>query len=271
MLDSNDFVELEKKYNLYQKKKNKKIYILVSILAACILSLSIALVMINMQNKDEILAKDNSKQIQKEQTQQVEISSSSIKQEPAKEEIKEPKKAPTPKISDLEDTSQLQIGELSLAPIAITKKSKPKPKIEKKEVIPPPIEEKIVLNEQNTSIINENIINEPKEENKIQISTKEINSIDELKQKCDYTNNSHYCSALAEKLYEDKYYKDAIKYALKANSIDSENEKSWIIFAKSKAKLGHKNDAIKILQTYLNSSPSKQVEFILEEIKRGTL
>lgn len=267
MLDSADFIELEKKYNLYKRKKNAKIYIFASMFFAVLVVVVISTITLNISNPKENIAENEIKQSKevsqvKPKQKESQIKPISKKPETINQNLAKPKQ-------NIPENSDIQIGQLNLSPIAIKKTIKPKikPKKEKKEqIIPPPTEEKIVLNEQNTSMINE-----PEKENKIQISTTDINTIEQLKQKCNYTNDSNYCSKVAEKLYEEKDYKEAIKYALKANSNNSENEKSWIIFAKSKAKLGHKNDAIKILQTYLSSTPSKNAELILEKIKRGNL
>lgn len=267
MLDSTDFIELEKKYNLYKRKKNAKIYIFASMLFATLVVITISIITLNISNSKEKIAKNDIEQIK--EVSQAKPKQKENKTKPISKKTETIKQNPVKPKQNIPENSNIQIGELNLSPIAIKKTIKPKikPKKEQKEqIIPPPTEEKIVLNEQNTSIINE-----PKKENKIQISTTDINTIDQLKQKCNYTNDSNYCSKVAEKLYEEKDYKEAIKYALKANSNNSENEKSWIIFAKSKAKLGHKNDAIKILQTYLSSTPSKNAELILEKIKRGNL
>ena len=54
-----------------------------------------------------------------------------------------------------------------------------------------------------------------------------------------------------------------------ANNIDTENEKSWILFAKSKVKLGQKNDAILALKTYLKSNKSQSIQSLLNQIMVG--
>ena len=74
---------------------------------------------------------------------------------------------------------------------------------------------------------------------------------------------------LAEEYYTNKNYSECNKWALIANNIDAENEKSWIWFAKSKVKLGQKNDAILALKTYLKSNKSQSIQSLLNQIMVG--
>jgi len=76
---------------------------------------------------------------------------------------------------------------------------------------------------------------------------------------------------LAEEYYLNKNYNESNKWALIANNIDAGNEKSWLWFAKSKYKLGHKDDAILALKAYLKNNKSSAVESLLNQITVGEM
>ncbi len=76
---------------------------------------------------------------------------------------------------------------------------------------------------------------------------------------------------LAKAYYTKGKYKKAEYWALQTNKVNNNIEESWIIFAKSKIKLGRKNEAIKVLTAYIKKSNSLQAKKLLYKIKKGTL
>jgi len=76
---------------------------------------------------------------------------------------------------------------------------------------------------------------------------------------------------LAKAYYNQKQYKKAEYWALQTNSINSNIEESIFIFAKAKAKLGYKNEAIRILSKYIKQTGSAEAMILLEKIKKGKL
>ncbi len=74
---------------------------------------------------------------------------------------------------------------------------------------------------------------------------------------------------LARRYYHLKKYNLAYNYALLTNQLDSKNEQSWIIFAKSLVKLGQTNMAIQTLKSYIKISHSKNAKVLLENIQSG--
>ena len=70
---------------------------------------------------------------------------------------------------------------------------------------------------------------------------------------------------LSEEFYYLKDYKNALQWALSANEIDPQNERSWILFAK----LGAPNDAIKALNVFQQSSPSSKINVLIKKIQSG--
>lgn len=112
-------------------------------------------------------------------------------------------------------------------------------------------------------------LEESKPKGVIKIESQEINSISYLKEKFDTTHNIVFALMLAEEYYLSKNYLESNKWALIANNIDADNEKSWIWFAKSKVKLGQKEDAILALKTYLKNTKSQAAQSLLNQITLG--
>jgi len=112
-------------------------------------------------------------------------------------------------------------------------------------------------------------LEESKPKGVIKIESQEINSISYLKEKFDTTHNIVFALMLAEEYYLSKNYLESNKWALIANNIDAENEKSWIWFAKSKVKLGQKEDAVLALKTYLKNTKSQAAQSLLNQITLG--
>ena len=74
---------------------------------------------------------------------------------------------------------------------------------------------------------------------------------------------------LAKSYYKRKNYKKAEYWALQTNKINNNIEDSWLIFVKSKVKQGHRNEAIRILNNYINRTRSVEAKVLLEKIKTG--
>lgn len=72
---------------------------------------------------------------------------------------------------------------------------------------------------------------------------------------------------LARSYFNKGNYKKAEYWALQTNKVDDSIEESWLIFAKSKVKLGHQNEAIKILKLYLKKHDSRDAVRLLEKLK----
>ena len=72
---------------------------------------------------------------------------------------------------------------------------------------------------------------------------------------------------LAKSYYKKGKYKKSEFWALQTNKINSTIDESWIIFAKSKVKLGQKNEAMNILSSYIKRTGSERAKNILLKIK----
>jgi len=76
---------------------------------------------------------------------------------------------------------------------------------------------------------------------------------------------------LAKSYYARKNYKKAEYWALQTNKVNQNIEESWLIFAKAKAKQGHRNEAIHILTVYIRRTHSIEGKVLLDKIKKGRI
>lgn len=90
-----------------------------------------------------------------------------------------------------------------------------------------------------------------------------------LKEKFDATKNIVFALMLSEEYYKLEEYNGARKWALIANEINPKNERSWILFAMSQAKLNNTNEAIQALEEFLKSNSSNNAESLLDKLKKG--
>ena len=74
---------------------------------------------------------------------------------------------------------------------------------------------------------------------------------------------------LAKYYYKKGNYEKAETWAVNTNSIDGDIEDSWIIFAKARAKQGHRVDAIKVLQSYYDETGSQKAKKLLDKLRRN--
>lgn len=117
-------------------------------------------------------------------------------------------------------------------------------------------EEKIVVDDNNNSIITVSNASVSIDD-LIVYFKKHPNAVNAIKVSKAYFNNGDYINAKT--------------WALKANSIDKDNEDSWILFAKANYKLGNKQDAIGVLNDYLKFNSSNKAKELLKSMQQGIL
>ncbi|SFV89852.1 Transformation system protein [hydrothermal vent metagenome] len=76
---------------------------------------------------------------------------------------------------------------------------------------------------------------------------------------------------LAKAYYLKGMYKKAEYWALQTNKIDENIEESWLIFVKAKLKRGHRNEALRILNTYIEKTNSIEGKVLLSKIRKGNI
>ena len=76
---------------------------------------------------------------------------------------------------------------------------------------------------------------------------------------------------LAKAYYLKGMYKKAEYWALQTNKINENIEESWLIFVRAKVKRGQRNEAIRILSTYIRKTNSAEGRILLDKIKKGNI
>lgn len=109
---------------------------------------------------------------------------------------------------------------------------------------------------------------EPK---KIHFQRSRSNYMDIMKKKFERNKNPREAILIAKAYYKAGNYVESERWALNANELDKSNEESWFLFAKSKAKLGKKREAIKILASYHKKTKSSEANEIMHNIKSGRI
>ena len=103
----------------------------------------------------------------------------------------------------------------------------------------------------------------------VSITPKEANDLNDVIKRFKTNKNPALSLFLARRYYDIQDYSSAYDYALKTNELNSEIEESWLIFAKSLVKLGQKEQALKVLKSYINHSNSIPAKGLFEEIRTG--
>ena len=93
--------------------------------------------------------------------------------------------------------------------------------------------------------------------------------IKEIEDRFESTKSYDDAIYLAQYYYNKKNYKKAEYWAMQANIVDSIPEESWIIFAKAKAKSGHRVEALKVLEAYYNKTGSTNALELIDAIRKN--
>ncbi len=106
---------------------------------------------------------------------------------------------------------------------------------------------------------------------RIKLHSTSANYIETMKEKYAHSHSSRDALLLAKAYYKKGAYSEAEGWALRANEINSKLEDSWLMFAKSKAKMGKKQEAINILAKYYTKSKSVKAKALIGQIKTGKI
>ncbi len=95
------------------------------------------------------------------------------------------------------------------------------------------------------------------------LKVKEVTDIDALVRQ--YEKYPRYATALkiARLWYERKAYEKASLWARKANALDRDDERAWILYAKSEYARGRRERAVRILRLYLDYRESPRARSLL--------
>ncbi len=111
----------------------------------------------------------------------------------------------------------------------------------------------------------------PRKTKKMNFTSTSTNYLETMKAKFFKSNSPRDALLLAKTYYKKARYAESEKWALSANKLDNSLEDSWLFFAKSKAKLGKKKEALKILVSYYKKSHSVKAKRLIGQIKTGRL
>ena len=120
----------------------------------------------------------------------------------------------------------------------------------------------------------ENIVNKSDDlpRNKVHldiIETTSISAYEDVEKRFHQSHDIDDALFLAKSYYKKGNYQKAKQWAFETNQLDSTLEESFLIFVKSKMKLGQKNEVIAMLNQYLKHNNSKDARVLLEQIKNG--
>jgi len=117
------------------------------------------------------------------------------------------------------------------------------------------------------SVVDGDNIPSHREKRKIKIQQSGNNYMTIMKQKFAQNKNPRDALLVAKAYYSAGNYKKSEEWSLKANNLNSNLDESWLIFAKSKDKMGKRREALKILVAYYNKSKSSRVKALINKMK----
>ncbi len=245
-----DIKPLEEEWKRYKKKKMRPWYVLFAVIFSIIL---IPIVFLNYNNMTfpEFNIKSNIKKdtdvfttvllidkpLTELETKKVEISDSNI-------DIRELK----PIVAEISHKGTVEILVEDL-PISDDIQILKKPKVNKKIKIVEKPRKKMHLNI---------------------IETSSVSAYKDVAKRFKQSHDTDDSLFLAQSYYKRGNYKKAEYWSLQTNKVNKKIDESWLIFVKSKVKLGHKNEAEQILISYIKKSNSTAAKNLLYKIKKGT-
>lgn len=257
MLRTDEYIDMENKWKDYKKKQLFKIiFTIVSIIIILLLVLAISrLLLFKNQNNTEVDINETniSKTIEMKEINVTQNNNTSITNNNSKTDQ-------TKKIV-IDNTTEAKALSIKNSTTTVKKQSDNSEKTKKvinKNITPPK------SSDATTKV-------ESKPSNNIIIETKEMNNIDVLIARFEATRNIVFANIISEEYYDKKDYDNSLKWALIANDINSKDERSWVMFGKSKAKQGKDDEAIHALQVFISHSPnSNNAKNLLETLKNGS-
>jgi hypothetical protein len=102
--------------------------------------------------------------------------------------------------------------------------------------------------------------------NPFQLEVKERKNLYSLLTKDKEQNSYQSAIDIAKFYFDEKNYKQAVTWSVKASKKDPKQSLPWIIYAKSKAHLGKTKVAKKALSIYLKHTESKEVRDLLDTL-----
>ena len=253
-----DIRPLEEEWKKYNKKKRRPWFVL---LFSIFLILLLSLTFLNYKEIDFLKFYDTSKaEIVPNESTALLIDKALTRLETRREKVSEvrqttdikPIAVPTDENRSMETIEDMPISE------DVEVRKKPRVKIDIKTIDKPSV--KIKAKEKPRKKMHLNIV-----------ETSSVSAYKDVAKRFTQLHDTDDSLFLAKAYYRKGNYKKAVYWALQTNKVNDKIEESWLIFAKSKVKLGRKTEAINILTTYIKKSNSLQAKKLLKKIKKGTL
>lgn len=267
----NKIVKLEKRWKIYKAKKVISFFLFLSILYA--FGTGGYYTFLNWDSINSFFSK---------KTVLNDVNSSILEENNISKENVLEKETVTTKIVKKDDSNETLVEELSLTPVIPIidmdkeRASTPRQRVRNKEKVHSnrvKAKPSTYLTAQELSKIK--VTNREERDTtrlkKIHLGSSSKHYIETMKKKFFKRKNPRDALLLAKAFYREKKYKESEKWALEANQLDSHLDESWILFAQAKAKMGKKDEAIKILSMYYKKSKSAKVRAVIERIKTGKL
>ncbi len=239
-----DIPELERKWRKYRRNKIKKPLIIITSTIVGIGVVSAIILTYSHFSKN----KTQAKVIAQKETTNVETNKPVIKSNPNPAPIVITK-------NSLNNTQQNSVETIDIS---------------KAKIITPDVSDDDVrmigfdTNSETTSNKSDILISSQKQK-----EIQELEHIKEVEERFKSSQDPHDSLFLAKYYYKKGNYAKAVDWAINTNNIDGSIEESWIIFAKAQAKMGHRVDAIKALQSYYDSTGSMKAKKLLDKLRLG--
>ena len=245
-----DIKPLEEEWDKYQKKKRKP-YMIIGVLI--LLAGTGVGVLYYTKGIDFLLMERNSTEPKIEKKELAFIENKSLD----KLEIEKPEQ-----IAEASETSETSDEIVEDLPLSSDRPIRKKPRVKMN----------IVTTEMPT--VKKNVAEKEKPHKRVHLTITETSTSSAYKDVAERFRETHDTDDslfLARTYYNMGKYKKAEYWALQTNNVNSTIEESILIFAKAKVKLGHKNEAIRILSKYIKGSDSAEAKALLKQIKKGKL
>jgi len=126
-----------------------------------------------------------------------------------------------------------------------------------------------ILDEQNEKLISKNDDIHRKKVYLDIIETTSLSAYEDVEKRFHQSHDIDDALFLAKSYYKKGNYSKAEQWAFEANKLDANLEDSFLVFVKSKMKLGQKNEVISILNQYLKHNNSENVRALLNKIENN--
>lgn len=96
-----------------------------------------------------------------------------------------------------------------------------------------------------------------------------VDALSDIMRRFNQSKDPNDALFLANNFYESGDYSKALYWAIETNKITEDIEDGWLLMAKSKAKLGDRGEAVRILKAYSTKKMSKEALDLASQIESG--